>query len=87
MNLQEVCGECDRAAMQWAFSELVNEFTWSKFRKRPLVIDAVPILQETLVPTLEGTVIGRPGEWLIRGIAGEYYVCQGDIFESTYEPA
>lgn len=28
-----------------------------------------------------------PGDWIIRGLDGEIYVCPGDKFERTYEPA
>ena len=37
------------------------------------------------VKTLEGTMEGNVGDWLIRGIAGEFYFCKPDIFEATYE--
>lgn len=37
------------------------------------------------IPTLEGTMRCNPGSWIIRGISGEYYPCQHDIFEKTYE--
>ena len=37
------------------------------------------------IPTLEGVMLARPGDWIIRGIAGEYYPCKPDIFEATYE--
>jgi hypothetical protein len=36
-------------------------------------------------PTLEGWHIVCPGDWIIRGIKGEYYPCKPDIFERTYE--
>lgn len=36
--------------------------------------------------TLEGKMIAKPGDWIIRGIKGEYYPCKADIFEKTYEP-
>jgi len=38
------------------------------------------------INTLEGVMIGNPGDWIIRGVAGEYYPCKPDIFEATYEP-
>jgi hypothetical protein len=28
----------------------------------------------------------RSGDFLIRGVAGEFYACKPDIFERTYEP-
>lgn len=27
-----------------------------------------------------------PGDWVIKGVNGEFYPCKPDIFESTYEP-
>ena len=38
-----------------------------------------------LVPTLEGTMAANPGDWIIRGVKGEFYPCKPDIFEATYE--
>lgn len=38
------------------------------------------------VTTLEGEHWGSPGDWLIRGVAGELYFCKPDIFAATYEP-
>lgn len=37
--------------------------------------------------TLEGTMSARPGDWIIRGVKGEFYPCKPDIFAATYEPA
>ena len=36
--------------------------------------------------TLEGPLNITPGDWIIRGIAGEFYPCRSDIFDATYEP-
>lgn len=38
-----------------------------------------------LIPTLEGLMIAREGDWIIKGIQGEIYSCKPDIFEATYE--
>ncbi len=40
-----------------------------------------------LIDTLEGTMTAAPGDWIIRGVKGEFYPCKPDIFEATYEPA
>ena len=37
------------------------------------------------IQTLEGKMHGSTGDWIIRGVAGEFYPCRKDIFESTYE--
>ena len=40
-----------------------------------------PIL---VIETLEGKMIARFGDWIIKGIRGEFYPCKSDIFEMTY---
>jgi hypothetical protein len=37
------------------------------------------------IPTLEGEMTALVGDYIIRGIKGEYYPCKPDIFEATYE--
>ncbi len=38
------------------------------------------------IETLEGTMCASEGDWIIKGINGEFYPCKPDIFEKTYEP-
>lgn len=40
-----------------------------------------------LIQTLEGDLKVNPNDWVIRGVAGEYYPCKPDIFAATYEKA
>lgn len=35
--------------------------------------------------TLEGVMCADVGDWIIRGVAGEFYPCKPDIFAATYE--
>lgn len=87
----------------------------AKFRKKPVVIEAIRFLGKDSIPeildwanwtvaaaghktddgewipiieipTLEGTMIAAPGDWIIRGVKGELYPCKPDIFAATYEP-
>lgn len=37
------------------------------------------------IPTLEGKHIAIPGDWIIKGVAGEFYPCKPEIFSATYE--
>ena len=37
------------------------------------------------IQTLEGWMLVRPGDFVIRGVAGEHYACKPDIFLKTYE--
>lgn len=38
------------------------------------------------IKTLEGEMIATKGDWIIKGVAGEFYPCKPDIFLQTYEP-
>ena len=82
-----------------------------KYRKRPVVIDAVkwrgskqswdeimdmgdvpwkpgPMGSKSfIITTLEGDHTVSDGDFVIKGVAGEFYPCKPDIFEKTYEPA
>lgn len=35
--------------------------------------------------TLEGGHTVCPGDWIIKGVAGEFYPCKNEIFKKTYE--
>lgn len=39
------------------------------------------------VPTLEGTMRAYAGDWIVRGVVGEFYPVKPSIFEATYEEA
>ena len=39
-----------------------------------------------IIPTLEGNHLAEVGDWIVRGVKGEYYPVKPDIFEMTYEP-
>lgn len=38
-----------------------------------------------IIHTLEGTMTANIGDYIIRGVKGEFYPCREDIFEATYE--
>lgn len=39
-----------------------------------------------VIPTLEGPLHAAEGDYIIRGVAGEFYPCKPDIFNQTYDP-
>lgn len=39
------------------------------------------------IKTLEGEMTANEGDWIIKGVGGEFYPCKPDIFAATYEPA
>lgn len=76
----------------------------SKFRKKPVIIEAqrytcdgpLPFAEENVlqydedehrqyISTLEGPLWISEGDWIIRGVKGEFYPCKPDIFAATYE--
>ena len=81
----------------------------AKYRKRPVVIEAVQWTGENFeelwrlleskegravyeesdmsifLETLEGTMKAQVGDYIIKGVQGEFYPCKPDIFEATYE--
>lgn len=52
----------------------------AKFRAMPGKLNS-----QLYVETLEGVMTAQPGDWIIRGVAGEFYPCKTDIFDATYE--
>ena len=40
---------------------------------------------QIIIPTLEGNMTASPGDWIIRGVSGEYYPCKVAIFDETYD--
>lgn len=42
-------------------------------------------LTTCIIPTLEGQHMATEGDWIIKGVQGEFYPCKPDIFEKTYE--
>jgi len=43
--------------------------------------------QMLVIRTLEGNMMATMGDWIIKGVSGEFYPCKPNIFEATYEPA
>ena len=57
-----------------AWAEAVGFKGWASGRDETLEIE-----------TFEGTMVAQPGDWIIRGVAGEFYPCKPGIFAATYE--
>jgi len=37
------------------------------------------------ISTLEGIMTASKGDWIIKGVSGEFYPCKPEVFETTYE--
>lgn len=55
------------------------------YRKKPLTIQAVQTKNQLMIHTLEGNMLADKGDYIIKGIKGEYYPCKPEIFEQSYE--
>jgi hypothetical protein len=55
----------------------VMEFCGDKIKSHPLT--------GVVIETLEGNMTASKGDYIIKGIKGEFYPCKPDIFELTYE--
>jgi len=40
-----------------------------------------------IITTLEGEMEAQRGDWIIKGVQGEFYPCKPDIFDATYREA
>ncbi len=66
---------------------------WTRGSETPAQMDerAIPIEngyrfeKSLLINTLEGGMWVNPGDWVIKGVNGEFYACKPDIFAATYE--
>ena len=75
------------AAIQWtgANVEEVKTFFGEESKKCNILLDPYQSKGNLIIETLEGSFTALPGDFIIRGIKGEYYPCKPDIFEKTYE--
>ncbi|OQX99633.1 MAG: hypothetical protein B6I24_02210 [Bacteroidetes bacterium 4572_128] len=55
-----------------------------KVKKRPILINAKQVFEKFEVETMEGIMKGKKGDYLMKGVDGELYVCDKEIFEKTY---
>lgn len=63
--------------------EEVRRFLGESSRKREIITDYLEYFLE--ITTLEGIMTATEGDYIIKGVHGEFYPCKPDIFEATYE--
>lgn len=76
-------------AVQWDGTDTVLDLIerWAGAAPGPEDVGVAVSMGDLFVGTLEGEMRASPGDWIIRGVAGEIYPCKPDIFAKTYEPA
>jgi len=60
----------------------ISDFTGTGTREVVFMMD-----MSVVIHTLEGDMKANMGDWIIKGVKGEFYPCKPDIFEATYEAA
>lgn len=71
LNHEEVRAFCPTA--QFAYSDAACE------------VGAGPVVTLLTIPTLEGDHRASYGDYIIKGVNGEFYPCKPDILKATYE--
>ncbi|MCM1223394.1 MAG: hypothetical protein NC548_53995 [Lachnospiraceae bacterium] len=72
-------------AVRWDGSDLAMEALNEVLGLDPL--ELVDEMKKVRIPTLEGEMLASVGDYIIKGVNGEFYPCKPDIFEKTYESA
>lgn len=56
-----------------------------KFIGDPNVLRCNPLTGQECIKTLEGSMLISDGDYIVKGVQGEFYPCKPAIFEATYE--
>lgn len=67
-------------AIEWTGTNYEELFELGMDRRTTWVVQG-----ECPIPTLEGTMKAKIGDYIIKGVQGEFYPCKPDIFAATYE--
>lgn len=64
---------------------VIADWCGGHYRPETEISDVRDVAYFVDIPTLEGVMTAREGDYIIRGVQGEFYPCKPDIFEATYE--
>ena len=70
-------------AVQWTGDNRVEVLNFCNQARFEYVINPLEI--ELVIHTLEGKMTAKVGDYIIKGVRGEFYPCAREIFEETYE--
>lgn len=73
-------------AIQWT-GDNIRDVERFMFPAQPVYMNGFVDRDEFVgIQTLEGLMVARKSDWIIRGLKGELYPCKPDIFTATYDP-
>jgi len=61
------------------------DILFQKAVKKPMEIECYQMDEAFEVESLEGLMKGKAGDWLMKGVSGELYVCDDVIFKKSYD--
>ena len=70
-------------AMQFVGENILSVIDWCK---GDAAIQRTEKDRCIVIHTREGSMRADLGDWIIKGVKGEFYLYKPDIFEATYEP-
>ena len=73
------------SAIQWDGTEGTRERIVAFFGDKHQDHETVTGTNTLIIGTLEGPLTASLGDFIIRGVKGEFYPCKPDIFEATYD--
>ncbi|MCG8514552.1 MAG: hypothetical protein MI740_10450 [Halanaerobiales bacterium] len=70
-------------AMQFNEKNKDRVFNWiTCTTKEAIFVEGKPALK---IQTLEGVMTAQLGDYIIKGVNGEFYPCKSEIFDKTYK--
>lgn len=75
--------EIEAMVFDGTFKSADRILVWSK--SPDLMIRRVNNEEKFEIVTLEGVMSVSPGDYVIKGVNGEFYPCKPDIFKKTYD--
>lgn len=71
---------CEIEAVQWTGENLTEILRFANTQNIDITSGVL------IIKTLEGDMRANVGDYIIRGLRGEYYPCKPDVFHTKYEP-
>ena len=65
--------------------EQCAEWCGGEFVFDPKPSDPTDVNVSVRIPTLEGVMTASVGDYIIRGVKGEFYPCKPDVFDVSYQ--
>lgn len=71
---------CEIEVVQWTGENLTEILRFANTQNIDITSGVL------IIKTLEGDMVASTGDYIIRGLRGEYYPCKPDVFHAKYEP-